>query len=421
MLNDALELAENGYHVFPLVPRGKRPLTLRGKNDATRDADQIRAWWTEHPDANIGGVVPAGYLVVDIDPRNGGSRESYDLPHTSTSKTGGKGGLHLWYKVEKTHSFPKTLGPGIDTRFGGKHYVVMPPSIHESGNAYEWDDDSPEEITQAPEWIENKGYIPAPVSEKSLWEVDEPAKLTEAETIATAQKLEPFYEEGKKHNLAVAIGGWLKKRGLNGTDTANVVRLLPSEDPEGRVKDALWAYEEDADFGWKALEELIGLQTLKELDAITPSPADAEIRAAEKVWEARENVGKGGEGFPEVLSPSDSLYANATAGDPTSTGFEILDESLRGGLRPRKMVIIGGAPGAGKTSYCRHLADNLCANGAAVAWLASDEEGVGIQIRRAQAIGLSREDAETANPLGLRERESSASPGASSHLSARED
>ena len=46
--------ATNGVAIFPCQPRGKRPITGRGFHDATCDLDQIDAWWTEHPDANIG-------------------------------------------------------------------------------------------------------------------------------------------------------------------------------------------------------------------------------------------------------------------------------------------------------------------------------------------------------------------------------
>ena len=69
MLNAALEYAARGWPVFPLVPRGKTPLTAHGFKDATTDEAQIRIWWTETPDANIG--TPTGLVtrrsVVDED------------------------------------------------------------------------------------------------------------------------------------------------------------------------------------------------------------------------------------------------------------------------------------------------------------------------------------------------------------------
>ena len=84
LLDWALEHARRGWPVFPLLPRAKQPFPAKsacthlphrhGFKDATLDADTIRAWWTDHPDANVGIVTgrASGLLVVDIDPRSGG-------------------------------------------------------------------------------------------------------------------------------------------------------------------------------------------------------------------------------------------------------------------------------------------------------------------------------------------------------------
>ena len=48
---------------------GKHPRGVEhGKDDATTDAAQIKAWWTKYPTANI-GCVPgrAGFAVLDAD------------------------------------------------------------------------------------------------------------------------------------------------------------------------------------------------------------------------------------------------------------------------------------------------------------------------------------------------------------------
>src|SRR3954452_16997268 len=69
----AVELANRGYYVFPLRPRGKEPLpSSRGFKDATRDERRILQWWDRHPDANIGVACGAsGIAVVDIDAKHG--------------------------------------------------------------------------------------------------------------------------------------------------------------------------------------------------------------------------------------------------------------------------------------------------------------------------------------------------------------
>lgn len=173
----ALAYTENeGFHVFPVhyikadgacscgqpcKSPGKHPMTANGFKDATTDPDQIRAWWTEHPNANVaietGTKVPpnengseGGFLfVIDIDPRNGGN-ESFaklertygSIPATWTVETGG-GGKHLYVLTQmQLRGKPLDEFPGIDFK-GAGGCVVAAPSNHVSGKLYEhngnWD------------------------------------------------------------------------------------------------------------------------------------------------------------------------------------------------------------------------------------------------------------------------------------------
>jgi hypothetical protein len=64
----ALWYASKGLHVFPVQSGGKQPYPgTHGCKDAATDPDQIRAWWTRWPDANVG--IATGHLVdvIDID------------------------------------------------------------------------------------------------------------------------------------------------------------------------------------------------------------------------------------------------------------------------------------------------------------------------------------------------------------------
>ncbi|KYH44743.1 bifunctional DNA primase/polymerase [Branchiibius sp. NY16-3462-2] len=65
----ARSLAGAGVHVFPCVVEGKRPLTRRGFLEASSDPEQVAAWWSRTPNANIGIPTGAasGVVVVDVD------------------------------------------------------------------------------------------------------------------------------------------------------------------------------------------------------------------------------------------------------------------------------------------------------------------------------------------------------------------
>ena len=140
----AVAYAETGWPVFPL--RGKGPLPgSRGFKDATTDVDRVRLWWKGRPDCNIGTAIPETLAVVDVDAKAGGLSTLFQLektdgvPETLSVLTGG-GGLHLYFVHPggELRQGVGILGPGIDTRIPGKGYVVLPPSLHESGQRYEW-------------------------------------------------------------------------------------------------------------------------------------------------------------------------------------------------------------------------------------------------------------------------------------------
>ena len=105
----------------------------------------------------------SGLVVIDVDPKNGGSeslaklvRENDNLPDTVIALTGG-GGEHFYF-MHPGYEVPcsaVTLGPGLDVR-GDGGYVISPPSMHVSGVIYEWDVVyivEELELSPLPEWL----------------------------------------------------------------------------------------------------------------------------------------------------------------------------------------------------------------------------------------------------------------------------
>jgi hypothetical protein len=139
---------------------GKHPRISRWHERATTDSAQASAWWHEWPEANIGIVLGrrAGIVVLDIDPRNGGDDTLYGLeraygalPRTPSAKSGG-GGSHFYF-VAPTVRLGPTIGDGLDLLGDGK-LVAAPPSVHASGNVYEWDEHPDDvELAVLPEWM----------------------------------------------------------------------------------------------------------------------------------------------------------------------------------------------------------------------------------------------------------------------------
>lgn len=154
ILASALHYYDLGFSVIP-VGQNKIPLIDWKKYQQERvDKETIKNWWRQFPKANIGVITGAISGIIVIDVEAGGKVEN--LPPTVISRTGG-GGWHYFYKHPQrqiknaVRIFDKT-----DIR-GDGGYVVMPPSLHKSGNRYEWIV-SPEiaDFVELPHWILDK-------------------------------------------------------------------------------------------------------------------------------------------------------------------------------------------------------------------------------------------------------------------------
>jgi hypothetical protein len=139
---------------------GKHPLTLHGVKDATTDLKTIQGWWERWSFANV-AIATGGHLfVLDIDPRHGGDAtlaaliaQHGALPQTPAVATGGGGTQHyLRYPSGVVIRSRSGIAKGIDVR-GDTGYVLAPPSIHVSGNRYEWLTSIETPLADAPAWL----------------------------------------------------------------------------------------------------------------------------------------------------------------------------------------------------------------------------------------------------------------------------
>ena len=169
-----------GLNVIPLKPRDKRPAIrwerFQPERLVERDWDKVdryvRLWWyperleqtcsecgTDHswghamscttaPRAraprklrpNIGVVTGVVSEVVVVDVDSDGARPLVERtcgwPRTVTARTAK--GWHLWFRYPgTTRNGVRRAGAALDVR-GDGGYVVVPPSMHPSGTAYEW-------------------------------------------------------------------------------------------------------------------------------------------------------------------------------------------------------------------------------------------------------------------------------------------
>jgi hypothetical protein len=178
----ALAYASIGMAVFP-TGTNKKPVIRGGHGfeDATADEPVIRAWWERYPYADPAWALPAGVVVVDLDAKSGrnGRRDfevlegkppdAVETPIATTPS----GGLHLFYDAggRTLRQFAGAIPghPGIDTRVGGKGFVVL-PAPH---NGRRWLKPLSTPLAPAPAWLPEEqsrdvvARAPAPAQQRA--------------------------------------------------------------------------------------------------------------------------------------------------------------------------------------------------------------------------------------------------------------
>jgi putative DNA primase/helicase len=206
MLRAALRYARQGWQVFPL--NGKVPFPdTHGWHDATTNARQIKRWWKQWPDANIGGACSSehGPLAIDLDEPKKNEYPARELLKklkiTPTRIVQSRPGRQHWYF--EPNGTPVTRRPRVTYKgkkyaldvLGDGGYVVLPPSIHpETGKPYRW--------------LNHRSLKPFP---PALLRV-----LGKKQSVnGAAPPLPKVIDSGERNKLLTSLAGSMRRRGAS--------------------------------------------------------------------------------------------------------------------------------------------------------------------------------------------------------------
>lgn len=201
MRDKAIELAELGYPVFRLEPRGKIPVEKNFPAIASSDPAVVKAMWTDAvgdpTNHNIGIAMGKGFVAIDYDTKGGkpglSARDEHrdlGMPDSIRMATP-TGGEHLVLKTPEKlilGSSVERIAPGVDTR-GRNSYIVGPGSVVDVDGyprEYRWlnrkplADASPIPEFFLPQLLRHSRYSDTPAHTQPLCDLDEPSSVARA-------------------------------------------------------------------------------------------------------------------------------------------------------------------------------------------------------------------------------------------------
>lgn len=202
---------------------GKEP--IRGTNghlDATINRKQIKAWWREYPDANIGIACSSkhGPIVIDIDEAKAHEYDGFkflrkhfpELEGQTLTARSRAGRLHLYFSPMLNGSTVKRMikpfrhkdkKVAIDI-LGDGGYVVAPPSVHpDTGKSYRW--------------LNEVDAAPFPREIVKL--------LNKRDVFSVAPPLPDTIGEGERDNVLTSLAGTMRRRNASPQAILEALRI----------------------------------------------------------------------------------------------------------------------------------------------------------------------------------------------------
>lgn len=218
--------AKHGWRIIPLhgiksgkctcgkkncKSAGKHPLIKNWVQKSSCDYKVIKGWLEKYPDCNIGGMPPPGFLVIDIDGKQGKSSYSDFKIETKTAKSITKRGSHMIFEGD----LPKSvidLNLGIDVITDDRRkYVVLPPSKRIDSKRYRWGKRSI--IGKMTESEQNK--MLCFYDETSVIDFLNPPGFSFANIQPKPSNNHSIFKKGGRNNQLTSIAGALRRQNLD--------------------------------------------------------------------------------------------------------------------------------------------------------------------------------------------------------------
>jgi hypothetical protein len=385
MLNSALEYQKRGLSVIP-VGKNKTPLIQWQKYQNERAGEaQIKNWWKQWPDANIGLITGAisRLAVVDLDEMDIAKEaleplipDSLIFPIASTPS----GGQHYYFKCpdDKLSNNSRTV-TGCDLRANGG-FIICPPSTNGNGKAYTWQEGLSIHQVELPplpqaylSFIKKHSLYNNIYSFKeTVSKLDKTNSQQELTKLTSANKM---FQLGTRDNDLFNVANCLVKGGMPRDRIFQVIESIaknscnppfPEKDIHAKFQSALKRSERrdssiTANFkDWVLLTEGEFLLTdaNRDLQLLTRAEKQNLYVAADRLCKEGliEKCGKQRGRYRRIESRVEEIdFMNA---DSTELKINLpfnIETFVK--INPKNIIVVAGSPNAGKTALLLNTAD----------------------------------------------------------------
>jgi replicative DNA helicase len=336
-----------------LIKQCKVPLVSWKEFQTRHPTEQeVTSWFNKWPDANIGIVTGkiSGIVVFDLDSDHAVqyAEDEGGFPDTPKVKTGK--GYHYYMRYpgfEVRNDVRKELD--IDIRADGG-YVVAPPSIHGSGNHYDWEDCSSifDIIPAACEpWMVD--YL------KNMMDKTKP-KPKEKGDLKTSQDPPGTRKMTSGDEYAELLKNGCTEGMRNGSATKLAGHLLAKKIAESEVWEILsqWNTKNNPPIEHSELRRTF--DSVKKLESETQHK---KIDVTNFLDNSKKVIAEHDESYIKIPFACSSLLQ--------------LETRMNGGLIGGRFYLLGGIPSASKTMLVNNFADNICLNDQPVLFFSYDD------------------------------------------------
>jgi len=218
-LKEIADYIAEGLSVIPIVRSQKVP--------------DVSDWTTRNftlddftPEHGVAIRIDQGMVDIDLDCPEAAIAAGMILPETRQHGRPSNPGSHFWYRcpLAKSLTFKDLDGTMLlEARTGSKQYTILPPSIHPSGENYQW------------------------ANHKPMLKLEEPELILPLRASAIATLFGRHWPEGNRHHAAAHLAGFLLRCGFDSLYTVKIVQAAAMIGEDEELQDRIRAARDTAE------------------------------------------------------------------------------------------------------------------------------------------------------------------------------